>query len=737
MFIVGTDVYLFSKMSGNSKLFKIGNLNVRSLVAHFPYVRDVLIDNDFDIFCVTETWLGADMPNSLYSIKNYKMLRKDRPDRAGGVAVYLRGEYVSNVYNLINTDVGPMEYLLICIKTKKCHILVAVVYRPPRTSLTESIAQFHTVQSEVTLIFDHVVVTGDVNVNMLNLGNPLSDCFNSYNLIEVINEPTRVTQTTATLLDPMLVSDSTQVTSHGVINTDIISDHSLVYCHLKLAVGSIQRMYTFRCFKHFNEDVFYTDMLNINWNSIYQIQDFDNKIAFLTQNLVDVFNVHAPVRTVRLSRPPAPWLTDALKLILKQRNIAFNKFERNKTANNWNNYKEIRNFALAVRREKAAYLKYVPNQDTITIWKRLRAAGVIAGSRPELPAELQDPDRINDNFLSIFAQNGADRGLTGFFESNRHSLAAFDFALPTQADVKKCLGELGSNAAGIDDMSLFMVRVSIPVLLDHFTHIINVCLEAGYFPAAWRTAVIFPLPKGSSPSGVTDLRPVSLLPVLSKLLEKVVYRQLLSFVNSVGLLPATQSGFHPGFRAASALINLNDLIFTAMDRKLSTTLILLDYSKAFDCVDHNLMCAKLKYFGLSDRALSFFKSYLFDRWQVVRTQAGTSALGAVTSGVPQGSILGPLLFLLYTFDMNKVTKYSQIQSYADDTQVLYSFDPKYYNDVEAEINTDLSSICLYSERHGLRLNANKTKVLLFTSTPHSEFLKDYIKLEMEGQRLVY
>ena len=653
------------------------------------------------------------------------------------MAIYIRDVYVADQYLLTTCDATLLETLWISLVLNRATVLIGVMYRPPTCSLTETVTQCHAILSEVTPIFDNIMITGDVNVNMLKPDNLISECFDSYGLAQVVDEPTRVTQTTATLLDPIFINSHDMIKAKGIINSDFISDHSLVFCEVSLASSeSAQKMYTYRCFKHFNELAFHEDMRRVSWDDIYYINNIDNKITFLTDNLLSIFNVHAPIRTVRLSRAPAPWLTDALKIILKERDKAFRKYKKDKTIQNWNNYKNLRNFALtSVRREKAAYLKYVNSQDATTLWKRLKLANVLSRARPELPSNLHNPTDINDHFLSAFSKASADAELINYFQTNRHSQSRLEFRLSSPEEVNTIIRGLKSNAAGLDDISLVMLKLSLPFLSNHFTHIINTCLEQGYFPAIWRTAIICPIPKVNSPTSINDLRPISLLPVLSKVLERVVYQQLISYVGDSGILPSHQSGFRPGHGTATALLYVNNLIVEGLDSGMATALILLDYSRAFDCVDHTLLLAKLYYFGLTDIALSFFRNYLEGRRQLVRLHSGVSGVGDVTSGVPQGSILGPLLFILYTFDMSKITSYSRIHSYADDTQLICTFHPSQYDEIEANLNADLQQISKYSSKHNLNLNAKKTQVLLIAPEECSNFLKDYINIQLNGQPL--
>lgn len=252
-----------------------------------------------------------------------------------------------------------------------------------------------------------------------------------------------------------------------------------------------------------------------------------------------------------------------------------------------------------------------------------------------------------------------------------------------------------------------------PHLLKHITFLINHCLITGTFPDAWKVAYVVPIPKVSNPSKLNDFRPISILPVLSKLLERVVANQLTTYSNLNKILPACQSGFRKCHSTTTALLQVNDDIFRAWDSNLCTCLILLDFSKAFDTIEHKLLLTKLKYYGLGDIALRFFQSYLLNRKQSVSYNSLRSEIKTTEQGVPQGSVLGPLLFCMYTADFSEFLNHFKSHQFADDTQVYYSFNPNNIPEACREMNTDLQMIHDVSKAHRLVLNENKTQLIVF------------------------
>ena len=211
-------------------------------------------------------------------------------------------------------------------------------------------------------------------------------------------------------------------------------------------------------------------------------------------------------------------------------------------------------------------------------------------------------------------------------------------------------------------------------------NIINTILE-NKFPDLWKKAIIVPIPKILNPNDLKDLRPISILPAFSKILEKHIYHQILRFVEARNIIPNSQSGFRKNYSTSTCLVNLVNDVRCNRDKKEITCLCLLDFSKAFDTLCHRMLLAKLHYFGFSNDAVSFFESYLVRRYQCALINDEPNKLKSsyllVNTGVLQGSILGPLLFCLYVANMKNEVLNSKLQQFADDSRLYVSFSPSY------------------------------------------------------------
>ena len=253
-------------------------------------------------------------------------------------------------------------------------------------------------------------------------------------------------------------------------------------------------------------------------------------------------------------------------------------------------------------------------------------------------------------------------------------------------------------------------------------------MNIGNFLKNGKKAVIRPIPKVNNPILPTDYRPISLLTVFSKVLEKASAFQIIEYLHKKSLQDPKQSAYRKNHSTTTALLKITDDIYNALDDGELTLLVLLDYSKAFDTINHRILFAKLKALGFTFDAISWVVGYLTDRKQKVKTNLDESGWEHIQYGVPQGSVLGPLLFTLVVHDISTCIKYGNYHMYADDTQIYYHFKLNKLSETLTNANKDLNSIHNYSERNCLNINAGKSQYIIFGSQNN---LKDLKKLKIE------
>lgn len=718
---------------------KVGHWNVRSLFTGFNELRTLIEQNDYDIFFLSETWLSDGNSSIPFEIPNYQFLRKDRIGRGGGVAAYVKANYTIEIVTF-DFDINvQLEFLIFKIKVATKAYAFSVFYRPPSLNFNSLTPDFDNIFSFLYPTVDDIFCLGDFNINLLNLHNPLTSLFENYNFEQIINEPTRISGTVSTLIDAIFVTNQSLINKCGVISADNISDHSIIYCDCNLQKATtVPTIIRYRSFKNFNVNNFLESMHSLPWDNIFYENNVDKKIELLNSNIVTLFDVHAPIKESRVTKPKAPWLTANIKVFMKQRDSALQKFKRTKLNEDWINYKYLRNLTLAmIRREKKNYLNSLCDEkNSKKIWSALRSFNICANKNNLIPKSLSDPNDIN-NFFAAFLQNISNcNDRVNFYDNNVYSdTLQFLFRPAEISDVNKILNSISTNATGVDEISPLMLKYCSPFVDKYITHIINCCLEVSYYPDQWKISIGKPLAKVSSPTNLNDLRVISILPAISKIFERILYNQMYSYFTNNNIIPSTQCGFRKGFGTAVALTNVADDIIRACDKKMNSILILLDFSKAFDTINHALLVSKLKYYGFHDDSFLLIKSYLFNRFQKVFSDNNYSEQANIRSGVPQGSILGPLLFLIYTSDILRSLKHCRVQAFADDTQIYCCFDAEDYADVDLYINQDLKILGELSRSHNLNLNPIKSCMLIFGNKNRVNDLKDVLNISVDGSKL--
>ena len=701
--------------------FKIAFLNVRSLVAHFNEFSDMLSQDEYDLIGVSETWLGPNIPDQTLYINGYQAVRQDRDSRGGGVMFYIKNDLQFSVVFSSASDVLEELWLQI-VHSKKTYV-VGILYRPPKGKINEFLEIFEERLSDFQP--SDVICGGDINLNLLDLSSQYAclfyDYVESFNLQQIIREPTRVTDTTSSLLDIILISSEEVNFSCGVLDASLMSDHSLTYCQFH-GYKKYNKYIRFRNLKNVDKELLHEFLLLSPFNDIIYLQNIEEKVAAFNNILLNIFDLLSPVIKVNLKNKRPVWLTYTIKNMINLKNKALKKYQKTKNEINWNSYKQLRNQTnVAIRQEKKQYLQCTINttcNNSKHFWKKLENLNIHSKKTCllSIPDSINDPNKINTNFLKYnFNANGIDKNLINFYQLNlkTNPLPQFNFSTVSENTVRDFLFKIKSNATGADQINLDMILLCADVILPFLTNLINSCILDQSFPDQWKVSRIVPLPKKKNVETLSDLRPISILPVLSKIIEKIMNDQIRAHLNKYNILPPNQSGFRPGFSCTTTLLDVTDDIIEATDGGKSTALVLIDYTKAFDTLDHELLLSVLHFVGFSNDAINFMKSYLNSRYQYVETDKGVSSALPLRCGIPQGSILGPLLFSIYTCNITSCLEYCKAHLYADDTQLYVSFFPGEVDEVQNRINEDLCRLVRFSERHNLKINSSKSTFMVF------------------------
>ena len=329
-------------------------------------------------------------------------------------------------------------------------------------------------------------------------------------------------------------------------------------------------------------------------------------------------------------------------------------------------------------------------------------------------ALIGKPDIVSDRFNEFFCNiaTNLDAAIPQSDtdpQSYLHNIApSRPFRLhPTTSDtVLFILHSLNNCGAGVDGVSTKIVKMLSPCIVPCLTHLFNLCLLQGIFPSDFKKAIVVPIFKSGDRFTFTNYRPIAILPVISKILEKIVYLQLSTFLTDQKLLYENQFGFRSNHSTYMPISILYDYATAALRKKHLCAAIYLDLSKAFDTVNPDILLKKLTSYGVQGTSLEFFHSYLSGRSQVIKYNSLISNSPKYnTLGVPQGSILGPLLFLLYINDIHNSSIAPQFLLFADDTALLYS--APNLHDLQETINNSLPEIANWLNSNRLTLNAKQ------------------------------
>lgn len=561
---------------------------------------------------------------------------------------------------------------------------------------------------------------GDFNTCLLksdSRANNLRDLVNSLNLNLLPLSPTHHTSSSSSLLDLIFCSNSDLISKYGQFPAPAFSHHDLIFLSYRVKLPKIKpKILLLRNFNNIVNDDIINDASKINWSMLEHMDSVDEMVSFFNREIIALFDRHAPLRKVKLKHRCVPWFNGDLQKAMAKRDHAFRRFKKERSAVNWSVYKAARNRCNQLCRNLKRRYFHENICSATDLLKSLKTLG-IGKKQSSVENTTLDINGLNSHFSSssVIEPQIKSNTLSNIYSLPKPDIPLFTFSLVDVAEIQKHLRAITSKASGCDGISRRMVMFIANIILTPLTHIINFSLSSGFYPEEWRKAFILPLPKIHNPSLPTHYRPISILPFLSKIIESVVHRQLSSFLTKHDLFDPLQSGFRAGHSTSTALLKITEDIREGMENKCVTVLVLIDFSNAFNAVDHDLLLAFLTRYSISAPVIKWFSSYLRGRRQAIRTDGGNSDWCEVGAGVPQGGILSPLLFSLF---INSITSYLKCQYhlYADDLQLYRQTKISLLHSTIHCLNQDLMRIQNWSLNHGIAVNAAKCQAIIVGSS---------------------
>lgn len=660
-----------------------------------------------DVVTITETWLHDKIPEGLISIPKYHTQRADRIDRTGGgVCVYI--DNMLSVDRLSIQD-HPDYFESVWLFLPDSLILLICAYIPPKVSTSHSndVISFFTdtIDDFLNRGFGRFVIfTGDFN--QLNVDKLCSE----NDIMALNNLPTRGLNT----LDNVLVSDELVPFYSCSVNAPLSSsDHSTIFCTARndqLCQTSRQpkgRHVEIFDLRSSNVQSFLRTVAGVNWRELYDMSyDIDTKCALFYKVINLCIEQSIPKVSVEMSKNGKPWITPLVKTLIDKRWSAF----RTKDFEMYNRLKF--KVKVAIKKAKQRWsmnAKHSPKE----LWRVTKALTGRSAASNELlvnsfgTAEIA-ADAINSVFISIFREET--------FASV--SFGCETTTMPTiQAPlVFKCLKELKvGKACGPDAIPNVLFKKAAAFIAEPLCHIYNLCLSAGEFPSCWKQAIVVPVPKSPRPA-ITDFRPISLLCSPCKVFEKALVRMTMPlFHRAAG--PEQHGCFHL-HSTATASIMIHDHITSLLDLANVKGVHVLSYdiSKAFDQISHQVILSRLVDCSFPHNFVSLMAAYLTDRYQRVRIDNHLSGSARVPSGVPQGSVIGPLLFSAVMGLLTPVNSQTRIVKYIDDVTLVVPI----FHGGQQFISDEDKNVRHWAIDVGLTINEAKSKVLQISGSTNVE-----------------
>ncbi|CAF0989180.1 unnamed protein product [Brachionus calyciflorus] len=712
-----------------------------------------------------ETKLDELIPNSFYNNNFYSKIRLDRSRHGGGLMVFIKNGIVCTKTLLL--DETELIYFQIKIKSLKYNFVYC--YRAPNIKeqfFLDKLDDFiHSLNLDEPLF-----IIGDLNMDLSTSGNSnINDFIKNNDLINFIQKPTRIctkfykktnsTKCSSTLIDLLLHNGDI------VAETDVIhcpfSDHQFVVAKLEINKKLPIVLKEISCRNLSSENILKINLGidEICFKAIRNFDDINEKWKFVKEEITKVIDEIAPVRKITLKNPNQfPWYDDDLIRLKHQKDLAYKQYRRTHSILD----KEIYdNFNISFKKTNEEKLISYFKDKSMNDFKNSKKFWQYYSSKINVKSDKSNSNPITHakyngkssedrkdlcNIFNVFFTSISSSSEYSFNEASdfieeklvnnlKDENSEFKFSFTTADQIDELLTSIPSQSGpGISEIPTKIFKSSTKKLKTILAYLFNYSLLTNSVPNEWKTAVVTPLfkKKGSS-EDLNNYRGISILPPVAKLFEKLLHKQILDYLNKNNIISDDQHGFRANYSCESALHEIISEINNIRSKRLIGLLLFIDFRKAFDTIDSQLLLIKLRKYGFSNSAINLIKSYFDNRVQFVKIDEFKSDPLEVKLGVPQGSVLGPLLFLVFINDIVSYLNEFTVKLFADDTTIIQT--EANIEKLLLKFNYSVKKLVTWCKYNRIDVNWSKTKIM-FISNKRSLSIPKQIFIENNNIEIV-
>ena len=723
--------------------------NVRSINNKVDNTMSLAVDRDTPLLFLTETWLTDDSNSITARIKSYgyKIIHETRNCtstgklRGGGVAIIHKKD-LNFTKVFIGGHLSTIEAVAAKIRLSSGEMLLCCcVYRTNYVSQV-FFQEFDEFISSMFIKFPNILLCGDINIHLDNPycsnARKFEDLISSFGMKQVVSMPTHKSGHTLDIVvaSPKILTDDSAVVEPKIIETFPGCDHFPISFDLKKQFSfdsSEKKEITFRNLKSIDPCIFRDHLQNITKLPNDIVSSFQDTILSFNYCSKLLLDSHAPTLTkVIKERATAPWFDGEYKSLRIMRRKAEKKWLKSQTeaevAENKENYIKLRDdcYSLALEKKKKYYQEQFENHKYSS--KSLyNFVETFSDKNQELTLPPNESIQTITEEFNTFFQAKIDAIRENFKTSNYSEFCSgqkfsgvnlSEFKPTTPDEILEILKDSELKTSSVDPLPASILDDNLDILIPYLCFIVNLSLSSGSIDGA-KIAHVTPLIKGENidSSILKNYRPISNLSFIGKLIERIVLRRLNEHLETNHLNIANQSGYRKYYSTETLLVKIVDDLLIAFDENKATVVMMLDLSAAFDTVDHGKLLNILFHeIGITGTALKWFRSFITGRTQKIKIGSAESETIVIRFGVPQGSVLGPILFNLYIRSLYSSVKKLQftIHGYADDHQIYKSFtEQNQYSVLVNEIPDCFNQIEKWMAAHFLQLNPGKTEIIVF------------------------